>query len=387
MGSAVVERAITEASQCGKAILKFISPNDAGATGAHQAGFLLPKKLWQLYTPHPPTPGSNQKHDIKITWQDGRITDSTITWYGAAKSEYRLTRFGRDFPWLTPDSVGNLFVLIPRNIGEFSAYVFDREEDIEDILSVLGVEPFDRWAVYQPGAEIVETEDDCLRRKFIAFSQALADFPTGREFSDAARSFIQECMRNFSSLTVDEALIKSFETEYGLFKTVERQLCQPDIVRLFRDVDDFLKTANTILNRRKSRAGRSLENHVDFILTEAGISHTIRPDDIEGRPDLILPSREAYLDASFPTEKLMVVGIKTTCKDRWRQVLEEGPRVPHKHILTLQPGISSKQLDAMNSKGITLIIPNKFRSEYPEGHPIKILSIEDFIENARQLTA
>ena len=54
----------------------------------------------------------------------------------------------------------------------------------------------------------------------------------------------------------------AMEREYGLFKFVERRLCQADILRAFTEVDDFLNTAARIMNRRKSRAGRSLENHV-----------------------------------------------------------------------------------------------------------------------------
>ena len=44
--------------------------------------------------------------------------------------------------------------------------------------------------------------------------------------------------------------------EYDLYKMAERLICQSQISRLFQSVDDFLKTAISIINRRKSRAGR-----------------------------------------------------------------------------------------------------------------------------------
>lgn len=77
--------------------------------------------MWFLYAHsglgdvHAPSPkkGRNDKHPVSILWQDGLITDSMITWYGAAKHEYRLTRFGHDFPFLNADMVGDLLVLIP----------------------------------------------------------------------------------------------------------------------------------------------------------------------------------------------------------------------------------------------------------------------------------
>jgi type II restriction enzyme len=148
MSSPLCEKAINEALQYGNALLKFISPNDTGVTGTHQAGFYLPKSAWKIFTPHNPEKDKNSKHEIAIEWQDGRTTESVITWYGQkTRSEYRLTRFGRDFPFLIPDTVGDLLVLIPKNSLQFMGYVLDLEEDIEEVINTLGVQPFDRWAV------------------------------------------------------------------------------------------------------------------------------------------------------------------------------------------------------------------------------------------------
>jgi type II restriction enzyme len=94
------------------------------------------------------------------------------------------------------------------------------------------------------------------------------------------------------------------------------------------------------MNRRKSRAGWSLENHVEHILTEAKIPYTARPKEVEGEPDILIPSVEAYLDKKYPRDRLCLLGVKTTCKDRWRQVLHEGEGITRKHILTMQRGIS-----------------------------------------------
>ncbi len=115
--------------------------------------------------------------------------------------------------------------------------------------------------------------------------------------------------------------------EYRLFRLAERQICQREFRQLFRDVDDFLQTASSIMNRRKSRAGRALENHVEQALTDARIPHKMRPG-IDGKPDVVIPSEDAYHNINYPLEKLFIVGVKTTCKDRWRQVLNEGKRVP-----------------------------------------------------------
>lgn len=382
MSSAVCEKAIENALRTGNAILKFISPNDAGLTRSHQSGYYLPISVWEMYSPNPPVKGQNAEHEVAITWPDGRITQSRVKWYGKKKHEYRLTRFGRDFPWLTADNVGDLLVLIPLTLTEFTAYVLDLEDDIEEIQTALGIDPFEQWGVYQQGSPRIETENECVARQFRAFCAPLRDFPEGSVFSSTARRILETCMQAFGGLSPDAVLVKSVETEYRLFQMVERQVCTPDVTRIFRSIDDFLATAGRIMNRRKARAGRALENHVEYLLQQAGVPHRMRPR-IDGKPDIIIPSPEAYNDPNFPIDRLFVVGVKTTCKDRWRQVLNEGRRVPSKYILTMQPGISSNQLAEMNTAGVTLVVPQQLHSDYPAQRNIRLLNIQQFIDTVR----
>ena len=139
------------------------------------------------------------------------------------------------------------------------------------------------------------------------------------------------------------------------------------------------------MNRRKSRAGRSLEHHVAHLLTEAGIPFAPRASEIDGEPDILIPSIAAYNDKKFPVEKLCMVGVKTTCKDRWRQVLKEGKRIPAKHILTMQRGISSKQLLEMKSASVMLIVPEALHKDYPMVPGVKLIKVAEFIDWAGKL--
>jgi hypothetical protein len=383
MPSLFCERAIESASQYGNALLKFISPNDVGETGGHQCGFYLPKTAYQMFTPHAPIKGSNTKHWVTIQWQDERLTASVVTWYGKkTRSEYRLTRFGKDFPFLTADNVGDLLILVPRTEADFLAYVLDLDEDIEEIQSALGVEAFKSWGIYRNGVPQVETTDECIGRQFRQLAQTVNQFPTGNVFSDEARRALIDCIRGFLAQTSDEILTASLEAEYKLFRLVERQICQADIIRLKKDVDDFLRTASSILNRRKSRAGRSLENHVEFLLRKAGIPFEMRPE-VDGRPDVVIPSVRAYNDPQYPVRKLFIVGIKTTCKDRWRQVLNEGKRVPEKYLITTQQGISRNQLKEMSDARIKLIVPKPLHKDYPESSGVPLLDFESFLSLVR----
>lgn len=391
MISPYAERAINDALQTGNAILKFISPNDVGLTGGHQCGYYLPKSVWNLFSPHPPQKGVNKDSFPEVVWQDGRITRSRVVWYGAnSRSEYRLTRFGRDFPFLTHESVGDLLVLVPRNLEKFHAYVFDTEEDIEEIQSSLGLLITETWAVYGKGKNVTqETPDECIERRFREFVKGQRNFPSTKILSKAALEAIEYCVKAFPTLSYDDRLMELIKREYKLFQMIERQVCQRDIVRPFKDVDDFLSTASSIMNRRKSRAGRALENHFEYLLTAASVPFEARPR-IDGtdEPDILIPSTQAYEDPKYDATKLCMVGLKTTCKDRWRQVVQEAKRIPQKHILTLQGGISPKQLIQMRAAKVTLIVPKSLQCLYPtKDTGITLLTVDDFIKSVAILHA
>lgn len=391
MSSFAAERAVEDARKYGKALLKFISANDVGLTGGHQCGFYLPKAAWELFSRHAPTKGRKDKSEVEVLWQDGLVTNSVVTWYGEkTRSEYRLTSFGRGFPWLDHDLVGALFVLIPKSLHEFIAYVIDHDDDIEDVQAGLDVNVVERWAIYLADGEIEETADACINRLFRAFALVVEEFPQTRTISEKAREVVYACVAGITQKVSDEQLLEFVRNELVLFKMIERKLFQPEVQRLFADIDDFVDTALRILNARKSRAGRALENHIEFLLRESGLPFEMRAT-VEGtRPDILMPGKKAYEDAGrgkYPLKKLIMVGVKTTCKDRWRQVISEAPQIPVKHILTLQAGISPKQLEEMHRSNVVLVVPKALHKSYPNQMPVKLLSIEDFFASARKILA
>ncbi len=387
MASNTCNIAIENVLRHGKALLKFISPNDVGTTGSHQCGFYLPKSAWKLFTPNPPIKGQNSKSPAIIKWQDERATESCVTWYGAkTRSEYRLTRFGSDFPWLREDNVGNLFVLVPTDNSNFLAFVLDLEEDIEEIQATLGIELYDNWAVY-PEVVVSTKPLDCIDNCFHTFVDSLKSFPSTMVFSQKTLDAINTCEKNFQKFIIDDQLMTLIESEYKLFKLAEQKLCKPDISRRFESVDEFVEVASTIMNRRKTRAGRSLENHVAYLLKEAKIPFDLRPS-VDGKvqPDILIPGKKQYLDPAYPVNKLYVIGIKRTCKDRWRQVLSEAKRIPTKHILTIQPAISVAQLKEMHEKHVNLIVPKRLQMDYP-ATTITMLDLKTFVGSVHKVLA
>lgn len=387
MPTPLVEQAVIDAWDHGNAILKYISPNDTGKTGGHQCGYYLPKHSWRMFTVNPPRKGKNAEQMVEVLWQGDLKTQSCIKWYGVGtRSEYRLTRFGRDFPFLTEDNVGDLLVLIRTGESSFKAYVFDLPDDVEDIQASLGVEVTGTLAIFTGIRKTEETEDDCINRHFRVFVEKLREFPDTTSFSSTALKALLDCLPRFGSLSPDIRLMALIENEYSLFRMAERFLCQDEIFRQFRSIDDFLSTASRIMNRRKARAGRSLENHVGYILKDTKIPFQARVA-VDGIPDILIPGKEAYMDKDWPTDKLFAVGVKTTCKDRWRQVLNEAKRIRRKHILTIQHGISARQLVEMRDSGVSLVVPKALHSLYPAVPDMQILSINGFIDAVRRSLA
>lgn len=385
MPSSVLTEATNAAMAKGSALLKFISANDVGETGSHQYGFYLPKDVWQLYSPHPPTDGELQKHWVGVRWQGEFETDSCVTWYGRrTRSEYRFTRFGRGFPFLTGYHIGSLLVLVPEKIDRFLCFVLDTESDIEDIQANLGLKVVGTWAVYGELDRKVADEQACVDQRLTQFAAKLSAFPGGEEMSEETRDALACCIPDFASLSPDDRLLRYVESEYCLFKLVERQITLPFVKGGFKSIDDFITLANSVLNRRKARAGRSFENHVEYLLKETRIPLDVRPN-VDGKPDFIFPGKKEYDDPEFPSDRLVMLGLKTTCKDRWRQVLNEASRIPRKHLLTLQPAISCAQIEEMMAANVTLIVPKPLHGLYPKVCRKKLLTMSDFMSEVVKL--
>lgn len=383
MPSPLVEKAIEDALSTGRAIVKYVSANDAGATGGHQSGFYLPKSAWHLFSPHPPEAGRNDKSKVRVLWQQQVETESVVTWYGQAKSEYRLTRFGKGFQFLHEDMVGSLLVLITRSQTNFDAYVFDGD-DADALLAALGLDVIDGWAVLdhdQPTPP--ESEDGCIQRRFREFADLCDEFPSTADFSRATQTALEECIARFGSRSGDKRLLDLMKQEFQLFQRVERQLCASLIGRLYRNIDEFLEAANTITQRRKSRAGHSFENHIEYLLRAANIPFEAQVKEIPGKPDIIIPGTREYLDPEYPTDKLFMLAAKRTCKDRWRQILPEAPRLSRRYLVTIQDGISSHQLEEIRAHNVVLVVPEGLHSDYPKNGRSELLTVDGFLATVR----
>ena len=148
--------------------------------------------------------------------------------------------------------------------------------------------------------------------------------------------------------------------------------------------------AQTVLQRRKSRAGRSLELQAREIFVEEGLiegtmfSHGSTSENGK-KPDFLFPSAAAYRDSSYPKARLRMLASKTTAKDRWRQILNEADRIDRKHLLTLQEGVSEPQVAEMKAANVQLVVPAGLIAKYPKSIRPELMTLDSFIYEVRTL--
>ena len=384
MTSSILQYAIQTAQESEISFSKFITANDTGTTGGHQSGYHIHKQAWPLFFESPGQKGGNSEKWITMKWQNDFETASRFIYYGVGtRDEYRLTRFGRGFPFLSDDNVGDLLVLCKKSQDYYEAFVIQRDDEIEEFLASLNLSVSDTNKIIQKGANL--PPEDTMFRCFTEYIKSLrVDFPPSRDLSDNARNcFNQAFQINHNKIVKlpDIRLLQWLNAEFQLFKTIENDRYSVRIKTPFSSVGELVETANTILNRRKSRAGKSLENHLAEIFNQFEVTYEcqVMTED-KKKPDFIFPSQEAYLNPSYDSGKLNVLAAKTTCKDRWRQILNEADRIKTKHLFTLQQGISPNQLEEMMKYNVQLVVPGLYIESFPKQYRPHIMTLGTFIK-------
>lgn len=387
MISEILKNAIESAESSSVAYCKFLSANDTGATGGHQSGILVSVSAKSImFSEKIPLDGI-LKRDVKIFWHNDFYTESTFTYY-SSKKELRITKFGRNFPLLRPEQTGALFVFTKQSEDDFSGYILEMEDDIEEFLDTFGISSTETNCLFGVGSIRQDRKESLAINDYIQGLEM--EFPETGAMSKAAQTIANEVYNHIEYLcsNPDKKIIEWINLEYSLFRAIEQSRYGSVVNSGFSSVEEFVKLANTVLNRRKSRAGKSLEHHLETIFDANEIRYTSQAV-TEGnkKPDFIFPSQEAYQDMKFATEKLVSLAAKTTCKDRWRQVLNEANRLrdKDKFLCTLQQGVSPAQMDEMQEEQVVLVVPKPYISCYPKDRQDRIWTVSRFVKYVKEL--
>lgn len=332
----------------------------------------------------------------RLTWYDARAAHPTRTehhLYYTPNEVVPLARAGDGFFLaLRPDD--EVLVIIAPAGSSVLAQLFwlfdmDRTGALELETRDLSTSPVEagflaRMVLEELG---IEAEGPGEERFDTLVEQFGLAFPSTRVFSEFAR----KSLGNLDPRDDPDAVLMAWiEREEQLFRRLERRIVSERLSEGFHadgkvDVDGFLGFSLGVQNRRKSRAGAALENHVEVVFQAFGldVERGARTEN-NNRPDFLFPGAAAYHDPAVPAERLLMLGSKTTCKDRWRQVLSEAARIEHKHLLTLEPGISESQTTEMKDKRLQLVLPASIHASYRASQRPDLSSLRDFIDLASE---
>ena len=369
---------------------KFLSANDTGATGGHQSGILISKSaVDMMFSRQELEQDTIPKRTVKIRWQDDFETESCFTYY-ESKNELRITRFGRGFPFLKPEQTGALFVFTQQTDIDYRGFFLETEEEIEEFLTTFAIDPTQTNRLIDTGrlGLLMGKREELAIKEFI--NGLTVDFPMSEDMSAASRYIENTVHDRVEDIreNPDRKLIAWTDMEYKLFKALEHERYKDLIFKGFTSVDEFVKAANIVLNRRKSRAGKSLEHHLAAIFDGNEIEYSSQAV-TEGnkKPDFLFPSQDAYHNFDFSVDYLVSLAAKTTCKDRWRQVLNEADRLRDrpKYLCTLQQGVSGAQMDEMQAENVILVVPKPYIATYPQDRRDRIWTLARFVQYVKMI--
>jgi len=383
------EYAVSQVIKAEASFCRYITVNDIGNNNSHQCGFYVSKEAAHILFESPGIPGENKDKFVKINWQDAFETDSRFIYYGkGTRNEYRITRFSRGFPFLTESYTGSLLILCRMSTDYYVGIVLEHDDDIDGFFSYFNLPVNKTNNIINKNNNVNESSNLQYESLIQQIINSLTDFPTTEVMSNLASDLFNNFERVDVSTIVrnpDKILLEWVNTEYELFGKLEEKLYQDVYSNPFDSCQAIIDFSNKILNRRKSRAGKSLEHHLEKIFTVSSLRFSAQQiTEDNKKPDFIFPSIDDYHNLNFPTERLTFLGVKTTCKDRWRQVLNEADRISHKYLFTLQKGISSNQLIEMEHENLTLVVPESHKNSFDPGHRGSILSLKEFMFLAKE---
>lgn len=343
----------------------------------------------------------------KIEWHyfsDGEDTvgdENSFTFYDSRKNnpnraaEWRMYYYG-DF--LSRADEGDVLVLAKAGLqgggARFFGLVFQKDSGwLRSAKALFGFEEATRRSQVIPGESLSDQSLELSRKLIleeldievslpvspsdedIILGRFPEGFPGTREMSEFARGQV-----DVDPSDSDETLLRWVEREEQLFRALERVIVQVRLDEGFRGVDDFISFSLSVQNRRKSRMGHALEHHLSQIFDHNDIKFSRQKVTERGnKPDFLFPGIAQYMSESF-AGRLTMLAAKSSCKDRWRQILPEADKIKNKHLCTLDQALSGDQMRQMDEQNVTLVMPQRLLLAYNEPQMNAVMNMREFIE-------
>ena len=322
----------------------------------------------------------------KICWQKD-ITYENKIYYYSSKKEYRIANFGgKSFEFLQDKYIGSLLIVAKGEDNLYNAYVLEAQKDIDDFLDYYRLDNTNPTQCIKGLYNSNLSKEKINRIRNVV--EQYTDFPSTSEICTAAQNLIISIgrLQNKDIIKNCDKLVKDwYDVDFLIFEGIEEKLYRPYIMEPIGELNRLLRLSKVITNRRKSRAGLSLENHLSRIFDASGFIYEKHAEtELHKKPDFLFPNSKSYHDVSFDQDKLLMLAAKTTCKDRWRQVLNEADKIRNKYLFTLQPGVSSNQLKEMKSCNLTLVVPKKNLKLFDYSETKNVIDLTTFVSYIKE---
>lgn len=381
-----------------KLFIKKLSRNDCvwadGKENGHQNGVYIPREIRETdFFPCLRNINEAKPHifesPLYTFWPaTGEYKSSNLKHYSNKGPEMHFTGVPKEyFAALTPASllIGGVLREQQGDARHWFMVIDSESEEAEFLETVFDLDVDFHFGLFSPEKLITIPQDeteiliDELNKSFntgtlIAFIAAVSKLPAPHVFAIQAQTeyLTQHNLKNLDPYSLQnpgDAIMKiSRDIEYKLFKRAELRHRAAEVIRIISKdglslveavVRGFSELDATFLSasqHRKSRAGRSFEQHIARLLKDGQIRFEEQAVTGGRRPDFVLPNLVVLKDINREFDDAMVLSAKTTLRERWKQITMEQFNSPL-FLATVDDRVSSDAIDDMSRQNICLVVP------------------------------
>lgn len=383
-------------------LIKKLSRNDCGwadgSENGHQNGVYIPHSIResnffpQLKNINPDKPHIFESKLKNIWPTTGEVKVSNLKHYSNKGPEMHFTGLPKgEFSGLTPASlmIGGTLREPVDDIHHWFMIVDSASEEVELLEAMFDLGADFHYGLFDPADALKIQKDEteqlvdelsvALKKgSLAAFIASVSKMPAPEILAaEAQRVFLQQHqlgdLSPYEMPNPGDAIMQiSRDIEYSLYKRAERRYRAAEVIRIItsggadivssvvRGFPDLDATFLSASQHRKSRAGRSFEQHIARLLRDGQIAFEEQAVTGGRRPDFVLPSLVVLKAKKRAFEEAMVLSAKTTLRERWKQVAMEKFNCAL-FLATVDDRVSSAAIDDMSNQGIHLVVPESLK--------------------------
>ena len=413
------------ASLSSQLFIKKLSRNDtswADYTSKHQGGFYIPREIRESdFFPRMTADNPAKAHifhaECRTLWpQTGEVKNSNMRHYSNKGPETHFTGVPHNlFSSLTPASLLLSGKFIDPEDGILHWFIiFDSTSEAAELLeTAIDLKADFHFALFAPESinatirleeeqtqQLIEQLDSAIRNgRLDNFIESVLTLPSPVVIANEAKA---EYLRiyNLTDLNPyslekpgDTIMQISRDIEYSIYKRYEVRRRAAEVIKIlstegrslteivvrgFSAIDAIFLSAS---QQRKTRAGRSFENHITSLLRDGRIHFEEQAVTGGRRPDFVLPDVRTFETKGRQHNDAVILSAKTTLRERWKQVRREGFNCDV-FLATVDDRVPETSIQEMAQDGITLIVPESLKAskETCYGGNNSVISFKEFFD-------